>query len=191
MRTRFPAGFRHNPPFAALIRNRDPPHPAGSSGAFSSRSKVRAAGLRCHFSALRYSTDEVYGRMIRNVEYTNGFAIRRESLAVGDREDVAASVELLERHGPGMPYPRCSGIKGSRHDHMRELRVQSGGKPVRVFHAFDPRRKAVPLIGGDRTGDGRFCQRFMPLADRLNDEHLKELREEGAIRWPDIIRFPS
>ena len=64
---------------------------------------------------------------------------------------------------------------------MRELRVQSGGRPVRVFYAFDPRRSAILLIGGDKTGDDRFYDQFVPLADRLHDEHLKELRAEGLI----------
>ena len=94
---------------------------------------------------------------------------------------MSALVELLEEHGPGLPYPQCSGIKGSRHDHMRELRVQSGGKPIRVFYAFDPTRTAILLIGGDKAGDNRFYQRFVPLADRLYDEHLEELENEGAI----------
>ena len=64
---------------------------------------------------------------------------------------------------------------------MRELRIQSAGQPVRVFYAFDPRRTAILLIGGDKTGDNRFYKRFVPLADRLHDEHLRELREEGLI----------
>ncbi len=64
---------------------------------------------------------------------------------------------------------------------MRELRIQSAGRPVRVFFAFDPRRTAILLIGGDKTGNNRFYKRFVPLADRLYDEHLKELRDEGAI----------
>jgi len=64
---------------------------------------------------------------------------------------------------------------------MRELRVQSSGRPVRVFYAFDPRRTAVLLIGGDKTGDDRFYKQFVPLADRLYDEHSKELKEEGLI----------
>lgn len=119
--------------------------------------------------------------MIWSVEYTNEFEDWWETLAVSEREDVAASVELLEQHGPRLPYPLCSGIKGSRHDHMRELRVQSSGKPIRVFYAFDPRRTAILLIGGDKTGADRFYKRFVPLADRLYDEHLKELEEEGAI----------
>ena len=90
-------------------------------------------------------------------------------------------VELLAEHGPGLRFPWSSGVTGSRHGHMRELRIQSSGRPVRVFYAFDPRRTAVLQIGGDKTGDDRFYKQFVPLADRLYDEHLKELKEEGLI----------
>jgi hypothetical protein len=62
---------------------------------------------------------------------------------------------------------------------MRELRVQHQGRPYRVFYAFDPRRAAILLIAGDKTGDGRFYERLTPVADRLYDEHLEELRREG------------
>lgn len=61
---------------------------------------------------------------------------------------------------------------------MRELRVQSGGKPLRVFYAFDPRRMAILLIGGDKTGDQRFYERMIPIADALYDEYLIELEKE-------------
>ena len=72
-------------------------------------------------------------------------------------------------------------MSGSRHGHLRELRVQSGGRPVRVFYASDPRRSAILLIGGDKTGGVRFYEQFVPLANRLYDEHLKELKDEGLI----------
>ena len=64
---------------------------------------------------------------------------------------------------------------------MRELRIQSGGGPIRVFYAFDPRRTAILPSGGDKTGNDRFYEQFVPLADRLYDEHLRELKEEGPI----------
>lgn len=64
---------------------------------------------------------------------------------------------------------------------MRELRVQSGGDPIRVFYAFDPRRMAILLIGGDKTGDDRFYETFVPIADDLYDEHIKTLRKEGLL----------
>ena len=119
--------------------------------------------------------------MIWNVEYTNEFGEWWGTLAENEQDDVSASVELLGVNGPGLPYPHSSGIKGSRHGRMRELRVQSGGKPIRVFYAFDPRRTAILLIGGGKTGDDRFYERFVPLADDLYDEYLQELKEEGAI----------
>lgn len=64
---------------------------------------------------------------------------------------------------------------------MRELRIQSGGSPIRVFYAFDPVRVAILLVGGDKTGDDRFYEQFVPVADQLYDEHLEELRKEGLL----------
>ena len=64
---------------------------------------------------------------------------------------------------------------------MRELRVQSGGRPIRVFYAFDPRRVAILLIGGDKTGNDRFYDQYVMMADKLYDEHLETRRKEGLI----------
>lgn len=89
-----------------------------------------------------------------------------------------AHIRTLEQRGPNLPFPYSSGVNGFRHAHMRELRVQSGGKPLRVFYAFDPRRIVILLIGGDKTGDRRFYDRGIPVADRLYDEHLAELAKE-------------
>ncbi len=98
------------------------------------------------------------------------------------QEDFTAVVQLLVEHGPHLPFPHSSGIEGSKHAHMRELRVQSGGKPLRGFYAFDPRRTAILLIGGDKTGDDRFYETMIPIADRLYDNYLAELRKEGLIK---------
>ena len=65
---------------------------------------------------------------------------------------------------------------------MRELRTQSGGRPLRTLYAFDPFRAAILLIGGDKTGDDRFYERMIPIADKLYDVHLDELKKEGLIR---------
>jgi hypothetical protein len=64
---------------------------------------------------------------------------------------------------------------------MKELRTQHLGRPLRTLFAFDPRRSAILLIGGDKTGDDRFYERMIPRADGLYDLHLKTLREEGLI----------
>ena len=64
---------------------------------------------------------------------------------------------------------------------MRELRVQHQGNPYRVLYAFDPRRVALLLIGGDKTGNDRWYVEYVPVADRLYDEHLQILRKEGLL----------
>jgi hypothetical protein len=113
-----------------------------------------------------------------DVEHTEEFEEWWETLSVDEQESVAASVELLERLGPQLPFPHSSGVVGSRHRHLRELRIQHQGRPYRVLYAFDPRRTAVLLIGGDKTGNDRWYEVFVPRADRIYDEHLAELRRE-------------
>jgi hypothetical protein len=61
--------------------------------------------------------------------------------------------KLLEEHGPHLNFPHSSGIALSRHGHMRELRIQHKGNPYRVLYAFDPRRNAILLIGGNKKGN--------------------------------------
>lgn len=62
---------------------------------------------------------------------------------------------------------------------MHELRIQHAGRPYRVLYAFDPKRAAILLIGGDKTGHKRWYEVHVPLADSLYDEHLKELEQEA------------
>lgn len=112
------------------------------------------------------------------VEYTDEFGNWWASLTQAEQESVAATVGLLEMKGPTLPAPYSSGVKGSRHGHMRELRIQHRGRPYRVLYAFDPRRNAILLVGGDKTGNDRWYEEFVPVADRLYDRHLAELRKE-------------
>lgn len=107
---------------------------------------------------------------------THVFEAWFETLTADEQEDVEAVVSLLAQRGPQLARPYADTVKGSRHSNMKELRVQSGGKPLRAFFAFDPARTAVVLIGGDKTGDKRFYERLIPQADALLDEHLAELK---------------
>jgi len=115
------------------------------------------------------------------VEYTDEFGRWWETLSEQEQIDLVACVGLLEEFGPQLPHPYADTIKRSKHPNMRELRTQSGGRPLRTFYAFDPRRCAILLIGGDKTGDNRFYEKKIPLADRLYDEHLEELKKERLI----------
>lgn len=119
--------------------------------------------------------------MTWNVEYTNEFGDWWDTLAEDMQDTISAVVNLLAEKGTALAFPYSSGISDSRHSHMRELRIQHRGKPVRVFYAFDPRRSAILLIGGDKTGNDRFYSEYIPIADRLYDEYIEELRKEGLL----------
>ncbi|MCC7241795.1 MAG: type II toxin-antitoxin system RelE/ParE family toxin [Acidobacteria bacterium] len=80
-----------------------------------------------------------------------------------------------------MAYLQWFRVRRSRHPHMRELRVQHKGRPYRVLYAFNPRRSAILLLGGDKTGSDRWYELHVPVAGRLYDEHVKQLKREGLI----------
>lgn len=115
------------------------------------------------------------------VEYTDEFGACWNDLTEPEQEAVARSVELLRRFGPSLGRPHVDGVHGSRHANMKELRTQHRGKPYRTFFAFDPRRTAILLIGGNKSGDKRFYDRLVPIAGHLYDQYLSELRKEGLI----------
>ena len=115
------------------------------------------------------------------VEYTNEFEQWWELLDADEQESVAASVGLLEEMGIHLTFPHSSGINGSKHGQMRELRVQHKGDPYRILYAFDPRRAAILLIGGNKTGDDRWYEAYVPVADKLYDAHLAQLKKEGVL----------
>jgi hypothetical protein len=115
------------------------------------------------------------------VEFTDEFGAWWDIISAEEQESVRASVNLLGVFGPTLRFPHSSGVSGSRHSRMRELRIQHEGRPYRVLYAFDPARTAILLIGGDKTGRDRWYEEFVPRADRLYDEHLETLQREGKI----------
>ncbi len=115
------------------------------------------------------------------IEYTDEFGQWWETLTSKEQESLDASIRLLEQLGPHLARPHADTVSGARHTNMKELRTQHCGRPLRTFFAFDPRRKAILLIGGDKTGDNRFYDWMIPLADKLYDTHLQELKEEGLL----------
>ena len=116
--------------------------------------------------------------MAWEVEYTDEFEAWWRSLDEDEQDDLAVSVKLLQAYGPHLGYPHSSGVRGSRYAHLRELRTQSGGRPLRTLYAFDPRRVAILLIGGDKTGKDDWYARFVPAADKIYAQHLLEIARE-------------
>lgn len=114
-----------------------------------------------------------------DVEYTDEFGEWWEGLSDAEKVSLDGSIGLLADLGPGLRFPHSSGINGSRHRHMRELRIQHRGRPLRALYAFDPCRSIILLIGGDKTGDNRWYAVNVPIADRLYDQHVRKLQQEG------------
>ena len=113
-----------------------------------------------------------------DVEFTDEFEVWWESLSTEEQEDVRASVNLVRERGPTLGRPHVDVIVGSRYPNMKELRTQHAGRPYRTLFAFDPRRVAILLIGGDKTGDNRWYEEFVPRADKIYADHLKAIAEE-------------
>ena len=125
------------------------------------------------------------------VEVTDEFIAWYEALSDGDAEQVDRYVALLERHGVTLRYPYSSDVKGSKYA-LRELRVQSGGRPLRIFYAFDPKRMAILLFGGDKTGDARFYEKYVPIERWVAQETLKmnlrELRKQLGVTQKELSK---
>lgn len=105
--------------------------------------------------------------------YTDEFGEWIASLVKEERKSVGVVVGLLRENGIQLGHPFSSAIKGCRHA-FRELRPKQGKSPLRVVYAFDPRRDAVLIIGGDKSGDPRFYERIIKKAERIWDEYLDE-----------------
>ena len=116
--------------------------------------------------------------MAWDVEFCDEFGQWWEGLNAAEQKSVDFTVSLLQQVGPTLKMPHSSGIEISRHTHMRELRIQHEGRPYRVLYAFDPRRTAILLIAGDKTGNNRWYEEHVPRADAIYDQHLRELENE-------------
>jgi hypothetical protein len=109
------------------------------------------------------------------VEYTPEFEGWWNSLTEDEQESVNTKVILLQQKGPSLPRPHSDVIATSEHSNMKELIIQHQGRPYRILYAFDSARCAQLLVGGDKTGDDRWYERNVPIADRLFRQHLTDL----------------
>ena len=113
-----------------------------------------------------------------DVEYTDEFGSWWNSLSADEQDSINFGVRLLQERGPNLKRPFADTIAGSRYPNMKELRCQHEGRPYRVLYAFDPRRTAILLIGGDKTGKPNWYEENVPRADAIYAQHLKEVGKE-------------
>ncbi len=119
--------------------------------------------------------------LVWDVEVTDEFIEWWDGLSVDQQESLTDRVDLLAERGPDLGRPVVERIAMSRHHNMKELRSSQGGA-LRVLFTFDPRRFAILLLGGDKSGEWNdWYEVAVPKADELYDAHLAELGEEGSI----------
>jgi hypothetical protein len=106
------------------------------------------------------------------VERTDEIADWIHRLDDDSKESIFKNILILKEIGPSLGRPYVDSIKESKHKNMKELRIQNKKKLFRIFFAFDPDRKAILLIGGDKRGDKHFYQRLIPIADKLYEKYL-------------------
>jgi hypothetical protein len=120
--------------------------------------------------------------MAWEVNTTDFFVEWYSSLTEPEQDEIIAIVELLAEHGPELDRPYADRIKGSSIHNMKELRPRGIAKHFRVLFVFDPRREAILLTGGDKSGQwATWYVTAIPLAEQLYAEYLDELRSEGLI----------
>jgi hypothetical protein len=126
-----------------------------------------------------YSLEAIFS-MTWDVEYTDAFQAWWEGLREAERESVASSIRMLRQQGPNLSFPYSSRILGSKVRTLRELRIQHRGRPYRVLYAFDPRRAAVLLMGGDKTGNDRWYEQNVPRAEIIYRLHVLYAPQGGT-----------
>jgi hypothetical protein len=106
------------------------------------------------------------------------FVLEFRDLHKDVQDELLAHIELLEQFGPRLGRPRADTLKGSRHANIKELRFDAADGVWRVAFAFDPNRKAILLVAGDKSGvsERRFYRRLIEQADARFDGHLARVK---------------
>jgi hypothetical protein len=116
-----------------------------------------------------------------DVVTTEAFSTWFDALDGEAKVDVFAKIELLREYGPALKRPHADTLNGSKFANMKELRAGTAEEVLRIAFAFDPVRRAILLIGGDKRGVGqkRFYKELIRKADALFAEHVNQLGQQN------------
>lgn len=116
-----------------------------------------------------------------NVEFYPLFAQEFLDFSEAVQDALLAEVGMLEKYGPLLNRPHVDTLNGSKHTNMKELRFRADNGVWRAAFAFDPKRQAIVLIAGDKSGmsDKQFYKQLIKKADERFDNHLTQLQEEN------------
>ena len=115
-----------------------------------------------------------------DVEIGDEFEPEFDALPEDVQDEILAHARLLQEYGPQLGRPRVDTLNGSRHANMKELRFHAADGVWRVAFAFDPRRHAILLVAGDKSGgsEKRFYDELIRKADKRFDAHLANMKKE-------------
>ena len=113
--------------------------------------------------------------MAWEIEVSDEFKEWYESLTDGECSSINGVVDALALLGPALGRPQADTLNGSQYANMKELRIQHQGRPYRILFAFDPRRYAYLILGGDKTGDAQWYEDAIRRADSIFAQHLEEI----------------
>ena len=116
--------------------------------------------------------------MAWSVEFVAEFEAEFDELSDSVQDELLAQAKLLGQFGPSLGRPRVDTLNGSKHSNMKELRFDADGGVWRVAFAFDPKRRAMLLVAGDKSGTSqkRFYRRLIETADKRFDAHLARIK---------------
>lgn len=111
------------------------------------------------------------------VEFHEEFVPEFVGLSQSVQTELLAHAKLLQAFGPSLGRPSVDTLNGSRHANMKEMRFSADNGVWRVAFAFDPQRKAILLVAGDKSGitQKRFYKRLIQIADQRFDSRLRDV----------------
>jgi hypothetical protein len=131
-------------------------------------------------SLVTYAFDGIlsHNSMKWEVEFHTEFELEFESLSEAIQDELLAKALLLAEFGSGLGRPHVDTLNGSAHCNMKELRFNAADGVWRVAFAFDPKRRAILLVAGDKSGESqtRFYKTLIKTADRRFNQHLQQLK---------------
>jgi hypothetical protein len=129
-----------------------------------------------------YELHAIFSNVRWAVEIGEEFEAEFDALPAQVRTEILALSLVLEQFGPQLGRPRVDTLSGSRHANMKELRFSAADGEWRVAFAFDPKRRAILLVAGDKSGgsEKRFYRELIRKADNRFDAHVARLKKEGS-----------
>jgi hypothetical protein len=146
------------------------------------RMDVPGAGVRffLHILLKVYPCEGIFEKVTWQVLIGDEFEPEFLAFPAAVQDEILALARLLQHSGPQLGRPRADTLKDSRHANMKELRFDAENGVWRVVFAFDPKRRAILLVAGDKSGgsEKRFYRELIRKADLRFDAHLERLKKE-------------